>query len=82
MVFSSAIFLFVFLPVVFLLDRLLPDVRAKNVLLLAASLVFYAFGQLVYLPLLLGNNADEALRCPPHLPPELKALKAQRFPVR
>lgn len=53
MVFSSAIFLFVFLPVVFVLDRLLRGVRAKNLLLLAASLVFYAFGQPVYLPLLL-----------------------------
>lgn len=53
MVFSSAIFLFVFLPAVFLLDRLARGVRLKNALLLAASLVFYAFGQPVYLPLLL-----------------------------
>lgn len=53
MVFSSAIFLFIFLPIVFLLDRLLHGVKAKNTLLLLASLVFYSFGQLVYLPLLL-----------------------------
>ncbi len=53
MVFSSAIFLFVFLPAVFLLDRLARGVRLKNALLLAASLIFYAFGQPVYLPLLL-----------------------------
>ena len=53
MVFSSAIFLFVFLPAVFLLDRLTRGVRLKNALLLAASLIFYAFGQPVYLPLLL-----------------------------
>ena len=53
MVFSSAVFLFVFLPAVFLLDRLLPGIRAKNALLLIASLIFYAFGQPVYLPLLL-----------------------------
>lgn len=52
MVFSSAIFLFVFLPAVLLLDRLAHGVRAKNALLLVASLVFYAFGQPVYLPLL------------------------------
>ena len=53
MVFSSAIFLFIFLPAVFLLDRLVRGVRVKNALLLAASLIFYAFGQPVYLPLLL-----------------------------
>lgn len=53
MIFSSAIFLFIFLPVVFLLYRLIPDIRAKNVLLALASLVFYAFGQLWYLPLFL-----------------------------
>ena len=53
MVFSSAIFLFIFLPVVFVLDRVLPGIRAKNMLLLIASLIFYSFGQPVYLPLLL-----------------------------
>lgn len=57
MVFSSAIFLFIFLPVVFVLDRLLPGIRAKNILLLVASLIFYSFGQLVYLPLLLLSVA-------------------------
>ncbi len=55
MVFSSAVFLFAFLPAVFLLDRLAPSLRAKNILLAAASLVFYAFGQLVYVPLFLGS---------------------------
>ena len=53
MVFSSAVFLFVFLPAVFLLDRAARGIRLKNALLLAASLIFYAFGQPVYLPLLL-----------------------------
>ena len=57
MVFSSAIFLFVFLPVVFVLDRLLRGIRAKNILLLVASLIFYSFGQPVYLPLLLLSRA-------------------------
>lgn len=55
MVFSSAIFLFVFLPLVFLLYRLCPGQRAKNALLAAASLVFYAFGQLQYVPLFLAS---------------------------
>ena len=36
MVFSSAAFLFVFLPVVFVLSRIVPGIRAKNVLLLIA----------------------------------------------
>ena len=53
MVFSSAISLFFFVPIVFLLDRRLPNVDAKNTWLLLASLVFYSFGQVYYLPLLL-----------------------------
>ena len=53
MVFSSAIFLFAFLPAVFLLDRLGRDLRWKNAVLALASLVFYAFGQLYYVPLFL-----------------------------
>lgn len=57
MIFSSAVFLFIFLPVVFLLDRLFRGTKAKNALLLASSLIFYAFGQLRYLPLLLLSVA-------------------------
>ncbi len=53
MVFSSAIFLFVFLPAVFILYRLIPSQKIKNLLLAAASIVFYAFGQLRYVPLFL-----------------------------
>lgn len=55
MVFSSAVFLFCFLPVVFLAYRLLPGPRAKNGLLILGSLVFYAFGGLGCLPVLLGS---------------------------
>ena len=53
MVFSSAIFLFAFLPLVFIVCRLLPGLRAKNVWLALSSIVFYAFGQLQYVPLFL-----------------------------
>lgn len=53
MVFSSAPFLFFFLPAVWLLCRLIPGLRGKNLLLIAASLLFYTAGQAVYLPLLL-----------------------------
>ena len=53
MVFSSAIFLFCFLPAVFLLYRLPFGRRWQNALLACASLVFYAFGNLYYVPLFL-----------------------------
>ena len=55
MVFSSAVFLFIFLPVVFVLSRVLPGIRAKNILLLIASLLFYAFGEPGYILLMLAS---------------------------
>ncbi len=57
MVFSSAVFLFCFLPAVFLVYRLLPGIKLKNAWLALASLVFYAFGQLAYVPLFLASVA-------------------------
>ncbi len=53
MVFSSAIFLYWFLPFTFLIYHVISNNKCKNVILTLASLVFYAFGQLQYLPLLL-----------------------------
>lgn len=53
MIFSSAIFLFTFLPLLFILYRLMPGLRARNILLAVFSIVFYAFGQLEYVPLFL-----------------------------
>lgn len=53
MVFSSPIFLFTFLPAVYLIYQLLPGIRSRNLWLALASLVFYTFGQPRYLPLLL-----------------------------
>lgn len=55
LVFSSPIFLFAFLPIVFLLYRVVPGLRVKNLLLAVASLIFYAFGQIGYMPLFLGS---------------------------
>ena len=55
MVFSSAVFLFFFLPLVFLLSRLPFGRRWQNLLLAGASLIFYAFGNLHYVPLFLGS---------------------------
>ena len=56
MVFSSLTFICVFLPVVFLLHQVLPGIRAKNVLLIIASLVFYAYGEPVYVVLMIGST--------------------------
>ena len=55
MVFSSAIFLFLFLPVTFLAYQVMPGLKAKNGLLILASLIFYSFGQPRYLLLLLAS---------------------------
>lgn len=52
MVFSSAMFLFRFLPIFFILYFLAP-LRMKNIILLLGSLFFYAWGQPVYFVLLL-----------------------------
>ena len=52
MLFSSIVFLFTFLSAVMILYYLLP-VRFRNVILLLASLVFYAWGEPVYLFLML-----------------------------
>ena len=57
MVFSSPTFLFLFLPVVFLLNLLLRrSVRGSNLLLLVASLLFYAWGEPVYVLLMIGTT--------------------------
>lgn len=53
MVFSSVIFLFLFLPVVLGVYLLCPKQQAKNLWLIAASLLFYAFSGLWYVLLLL-----------------------------
>ena len=52
MVFNSAAFLFLFLPVCLLLWRAVPGDRGKNILLCLLSAVFYAFGGLAQLPVL------------------------------
>ncbi len=54
MVFSSPVFLFLFLPVVLFGYHLLPG-RARNGWLLAASLVFYAWGEPYYVVLMLAS---------------------------
>ena len=55
MVFSSLEFLCVFLPVVLILYSIVPGLRVKNALLIIASLAFYAYGEPVYVLLMLGS---------------------------
>lgn len=45
MVFSSPVFLFLFLTSVYILYRIIPTITAKNVLLLLFSLLFYTYGE-------------------------------------
>ena len=54
MVFSSVVFIFVFLPVVFLVYGILPSLKWKNLFLVFASLIFYAYGEPVYVLLMLS----------------------------
>ena len=53
MTFSSLTFLFVFFPVTFLLYALIRNHTARNFILAAASLVFYAFGEPVAVMIML-----------------------------
>src|SRR5262249_1561112 len=55
MLFPSITFLFYFLPLFFLLYCLAPGITAKNIVLLAASLVFYAWGEPIFVLLLAGE---------------------------
>lgn len=53
MAFSSMTFLCVFLPVVFILYFVIPSTKLKNFFLIAVSLLFYAYGESVYVFLMI-----------------------------
>jgi len=55
MVFSSPIFLFLFLPLVLLFTLVLRDRKAQNIVLLLASLIFYAWGETTYVLTMLAS---------------------------
>lgn len=55
MVFSSASFLFLFLPVVFILHLVIPNIKIRNILLIVASLLFYAWGEGLYVLLMIAS---------------------------
>ena len=56
MVFSSLVFVCIFLPTVLILHSVIPNRKVKNGLLLAASLLFYAYGEPVYILLMLAST--------------------------
>lgn len=56
MVFSSLSFLCVFFPMVFVVYYLIPSFRAKNYLLIISSLLFYAYGEPVYVLMMIGSS--------------------------
>jgi len=58
MVFSSVLFLFRFLPAVMICYFLAPG-RVKNLILLLGSLVFYAWGEPVYVVLMLFSTVSD-----------------------
>ncbi len=55
MVFSSLEFLCVFLPVTFIIYSIVPNLKVKNAILILASLFFYAYGEPVYVLLMLAS---------------------------
>jgi len=55
MVFSSPVFVFLFLPIVYLINLVLPA-KLSNVFLLFASLLFYAWGEPIYVFLMVFSG--------------------------
>lgn len=55
MVYSSAVFLLLFLPMVLLIYYAVPD-RLRNPVLLVASLIFYAWGEPIYILIMLFST--------------------------
>lgn len=61
MLFSSFTFIFIFLPIVWIVFHLLKKARFKShykvakIFLIASSLFFYAFWKVAYLPILLSS---------------------------
>lgn len=53
MLFSSITFLFMFLPIVMAVYYLVPHIMMKNIVMLIASLLFYAWGEPLYVVLMI-----------------------------
>lgn len=85
MVFSSLLFLFLFLPAVLLVYYVSPK-RLKNLVLLLASLVFYAWGEPVYIVLMLFATIGDyvfglLLSSPKHSPLRRKLIVAASIAI-
>lgn len=57
MVFSSMTFLCLFLPLVFFLHTVAKSTRLRNIILLAFSLLFYAWGEPIWIAAMLFATA-------------------------
>ena len=64
MVFSSIVFLYIFLPLMLLIYFIVPK-KLKNLVMIIASFIFFAWGEIRYIPIMLilavmdcrcGNN--------------------------
>ena len=81
MVFSSTVFLFLFLPVVLVFYLLVPGTQGRNLFLLAASLFFYAWGETIFVAIMLLSIAVNyvmglALDTPSNKPGDRRAILA------
>ena len=54
MVFSNLLFVFAFLPLNLLFYAIAPTIKAKNIVMLIFSLIFYAWGEPLYILLMVG----------------------------
>ncbi len=54
MVFSSLLFVFLFLPLNLIFYAIAPNIKTKNAVMLIFSLIFYAWGEPVYILLMVG----------------------------
>ena len=57
MVFSSLLFLYIFLPICLIFYYAVPTIKLKNMVLLIMSLVFYAWGEPKWIILMIGGTA-------------------------
>jgi len=55
LIFSSLLFLYIFLPACLLLYFMFPQIKVKNGILIVFSLFFYAWGAPAYVPVLVGT---------------------------
>jgi len=56
LVFSSVTFLFIFLPIVFGVNLLFKNIQVKNIVLIIFSLLFYAWGEPIYVFLMIAST--------------------------